>query len=136
MQGLVKRGLCQRQSQRHGQRVSGGQLGAALQLRFAGLLQVAQPVEQRPAHLLGLQTHLGGFAGGHYPIVQRLEALGVHALPSRNGLCHHGHVATRLRQVQLVHHPVGGAGFVVHQALIDGRFQPFGIRKTANRQRR
>ena len=124
------------QGQRHGQRVGGRQLRAALQLGFAGLLQVAQPVEQRAAHLLGLQAHFGGFTGGHDPVVQGLQAGRVVLLPSGDGLCQHRHVATRLRQVQLVHHPVGGAEFVVHQALIDGRFQTFGVREAADRQSR
>ena len=92
LQSLVERRRRQRQSQRHGQRVSGWQLGTALQLGVAGLLQVAQPVKQGATHLLGLQAHFGGFSGGHDPVVQGLQALSVHVLPSRNGLRQHGHI--------------------------------------------
>ena len=86
--------------------------------------------------MLSLQTHLGGFAGGHNPYIQSLQALCVHALPSGYGLRHHGHVATRLRQEQLVHHPIGGAGLVVHQTLFNRGLKTFGIREATDRQRR
>jgi len=91
------------------------------------LLLVAQPVKQGASHLLGLQAHFGAFAGGHDPLVQGFQSLNITVLPSGYGLGDDCHVATRLGQVQLVHHPGRAAVGIVNPAVLDSGFESFRV---------
>ena len=57
--------------------------------------------------LFGLCAELAAFPGLQYPRVELCHVLQVVTPPGGHCLCHHGQVAARQRQMQLIRQPVG-----------------------------
>lgn len=103
--------------------------GAGLYVRCVGTdtdtVMVAQPVQQRSAHLLGLQPEFAGFAGLQNPVVELPDAQQVSFAPGWNGVGDDGQAAARQRQVALVGQPVGRYAFSSCSGTMHGRLKHF-----------
>ena len=93
-----------------------------------GFLPIA---EDLPVAFVALQPQLARLARAAHPgvVLRGARRLARHRR-------HHGEVAACQGQVQLVHQPIPGRGFILDQACFHRGLQPFGIGKPAHRQRR